>query len=155
MKEGMDSHHYRRFGVMFILHFIAMYILMYAMVHDLAANVYNSLNQVYMAALMTASMGAIEIALMGSMYPDKKRNIIIIGVSVLVLLGCWTFIRQQTAINDRQFVRSMIPHHAGAILMCKQADIKDAEVQDLCKGIVSSQQQEIDQMKAILKRLDQ
>ena len=155
MKESMGGHHYRRLSLMFVLHFIAMYILMYAMVHDLTANVYNSLNQVYMAGLMTASMGAIEIALMGSMYPDKKRNTIIVAASVLVLIGCWTFIRQQTAIDDRQFVRSMIPHHAGAILMCKQANVRDPEVRDLCEAIVSSQQREIDQMKVILKRLDQ
>lgn len=154
MKENMGGHHYRRLSLMFMLHFIAMYVLMYAMVHDLTANAYHSLNQAYMAGLMTASMGAIEIVLMGSMYPDKKRNAIIIAASVLVLIGCWTFIRQQTAIGDRQFVRSMIPHHAGAILMCQQANIKDPEVRELCKGIVSSQQREIDQMKVILNRLD-
>lgn len=71
MKENMEGHHYRRLSLMFILHFIAMYILMYAMVHELARDVYNSLNQVYMAGLMTASMGVIEIALMGSMYPNN------------------------------------------------------------------------------------
>lgn len=140
---------------MFVLHFIAMYILMYAMVHDLTSNVYNSVNQVYMAGLMTASMGIIEMALMGDMYPNKKRNVLVALVSVAALLGCWTLIRQQTAIGDRQFVRSMIPHHAGAILMCQQANINDPEVKDLCKEIVTSQQREIDQMKVILKRLDQ
>ena len=153
MKENIGKHHYRRLGIMFSLHFVAMYILMYAMVNDLAANVYNSLNQAYMAGLMTASMGTIEIALMGAMYPDKKRNRIIVVASLATLIGCWIFIRQQTAIRDEQFIRSMIPHHAAAILMCKQARIEDAELQNVCKAIVSSQQQEIDQMKAISKRL--
>lgn len=151
----MAGHHYRRLSVMFVLHFIAMYILMYAMVHNLAANVYNSLNQVYMAGLMTASMGAIEIALMGSMYPDKKRNGIIVVASAIALIGCWIFTRQQTAIGDKQFIRSMIPHHSGAILMCQQANIKNAELRELCKGIVASQQAEIDQMRAVFKRLEQ
>lgn len=149
------GHHYRKLGVMFGLHFIAMYFLMYAMVHDLAANVYNSLNEAYMAGLMTASMGVIEIALMGAAYPDKKRNATIFIVSLVALFGCWTLIRQQTAIRDRQFLFSMIPHHAGAILMCKEANISDPEVRDLCKTIVSGQQQEIDQMKAILRRMNQ
>jgi hypothetical protein len=44
---------------MIVLHFIAMYIFMYAMV-NVFDNVFNSLNQVYMAALMTASMVLIE-----------------------------------------------------------------------------------------------
>jgi uncharacterized protein (DUF305 family) len=56
-------------------------------------------------------------------------------------------------VSDKQFLRSMIPHHAGAILMCEQAPIEDAEIKALCKNIVSSQQSEIDQMKAKLSAL--
>jgi uncharacterized protein (DUF305 family) len=46
----------------------------------------------------------------------------------------------------------MIPHHAGAILMCEQASIPDQEIKDLCRNIISGQQAEIDQMK---RKLDQ
>jgi hypothetical protein len=67
MDPSMGNQNYRRLGVIFVLHFIAMYILMYAMVHNLSANVYNSLNQIYMAGIMTASMGGIELVLMRSM----------------------------------------------------------------------------------------
>jgi uncharacterized protein (DUF305 family) len=63
-------------------------------------------------------------------------------------------IRQQTLVSDRQFLRSMIPHHAGAILMCRQAPIADPEIQRLCTTIISSQQAEIDQMKAKLRELE-
>lgn len=41
----------------------------------------------------------------------------------------------------------MIPHHAGAILMCEQAPIQDSEIKTLCRGIIASQQAEIHQMK--------
>jgi len=58
-RKGM--HHYRRLLVMMILSFMAMYILMYAMV-DRLANVYPSFNQLYMAGLMTAAMLGIELA---------------------------------------------------------------------------------------------
>lgn len=58
-------------------------------------------------------------------------------------------------MNDKQFLRSMIPHHAGAILMCEQASIQDAEIQELCRTIISGQQEEIDQMKAKLRQLEQ
>jgi uncharacterized protein (DUF305 family) len=63
----------------------------------------------------------------------------------------WTLIRQQAAIGDRQFLRSMIPHHAGAVLMCEQAELQDPQILQLCKGIVSSQQAEIAQMKSLLQ----
>lgn len=154
MKNGMETKMYSKFGIMVALHFVAMYVLMYAMVNDLTANVYNSMNQVYMAALMTASMVAIELVLMGAMYPNQKRNLILIAASVIVLLGSWFGIRQQAAIGDKQFIRSMIPHHSGAILMCQQASLKDPELQKLCGEVISSQQAEIDQMKAIMKRLE-
>jgi uncharacterized protein (DUF305 family) len=138
---------------MIVLHFIAMYIFMYAMV-NVFDNVFNSLNQVYMAALMTASMVLIELPLMSSMYKSKKLNTVIFAAGAIVLIGSWFGIRQQAAIGDRQFLRSMIPHHAGAILMCQQASIHDQEIRTLCNNIISGQQAEIDQMKTILSRLD-
>jgi uncharacterized protein (DUF305 family) len=49
----------------------------------------------------------------------------------------------------------MIPHHAGAILMCEQAKVKDPEIIELCKGIIINQQSEINQMKSKLKELEQ
>jgi uncharacterized protein (DUF305 family) len=138
---------------MAVLSFLSMYILMYAMV-DRSANVYNSLNQVYMAALMTAPMVIIEVALMRGMYPARRLNIAIIVASVIALGLFFALIRQQALIVDQQFLRSMIPHHGGAILMCERAPIQDAEIKALCDRIKSGQQSEIDQMRAILSRLE-
>lgn len=148
----MNQNHYPRLLAMAVLSFISMYILMYAMV-DVLDNVYNNLNQFYMAALMTAPMVVFEILLMGAMYPNKRLNATIVAISVLALALFFLFVRRQTAITDGQFLRSMIPHHAGAILMCEQAPIQDPEVKQLCGSIIESQQREIDQMKAILGRL--
>ena len=145
--------HYVRLAAMAVLSFIAMYMLMYAMV-DRFANVYPNLNQFYMAGMMAAPMVLIELALMGHMYPNKVLNVIIAIVSALAMIAFFVFIRQQTAIFDRQFLKSMIPHHAGAILMCEKASIQDAEIRQLCSTIVSGQQSEIDRMKAILNRVE-
>lgn len=152
--QGADQAemHYGRFGLMILLSYVVMFAFMYAMV-DRWANVYPNLNQAYMAGLMAAPMALLELVLMGMMYPNKRLNGIIIAGSVLVLLLCWFGTRQQWAIGDKEFVRSMIPHHAGAILMCNQAPIHDAELHRLCGEIVKSQQQEIDEMKQILARL--
>ncbi len=150
----MNENHYRKLLIMAVLSFISMYIFMYAMV-NVFGNVFTSFNQFYMAGLMTAPMIVIELLLMGSMYKDKRKNAVIIAISIILGILFFTFIRQQTAITDKQFLRSMIPHHAGAILMCEQSPISDAETKALCQSIITSQHSEIDQMKAILDRLQE
>lgn len=149
----MHGKHYVHLGIMTALSFIAMYVLMYAMV-DRFSNVFNNFNQVYMAALMAAPMVLIELLVMREMYQQKEINIAIGIASVLVLIGAFALIRGQTGIGDAQFLRSMIPHHAGAILMCEQAPIQHAEVKKLCTEIIKSQQEEISRMKELLTKLN-
>jgi uncharacterized protein (DUF305 family) len=152
--QGHQPKHYRRLLVMTVISFIAMYVLMYAMV-DRLANVYPNFNQFYMAGLMAAAMVAIELVVMSRMYPNKRRNLFLVVASIVALVVFWMLIRRQTAITERQFLKSMIPHHAGAILMCQQSSLQDPEVVRLCEGIVQGQQAEIDQMKAKLRELEQ
>jgi uncharacterized protein (DUF305 family) len=151
MDHSMQGHHYRRLLVMMVLSFIAMYVLMYAMV-DRLPHVLNSVNQVYMAGLMAAAMLIIELLAMGGMYPNRRWNAVLVVVGAVALIGFWLAIRQQAAIGDQQFLRSMIPHHSGAILMCQEAKLTDPEIRTLCESIVAGQQSEIDQMKALLER---
>jgi uncharacterized protein (DUF305 family) len=151
---AISKSHYHLLLLMTVMSFVAMYVLMYAMV-DTLENVHMNLNQFYMAGLMAASMVIIEVGLMSGMYGNKRLNVAIIGAGIVALAGFWILVRQQTAISDRQFLRSMIPHHAGAILMCTKAPIHDAEIRSLCANIVSGQQSEIDQMRAKLKDLSE
>lgn len=58
---------------MIVLSFISMYALMYGMVNAFV-NVYMNVNQFYMAGLMAAPMGIIELALMSAMYRNRKLN---------------------------------------------------------------------------------
>lgn len=150
-----ESHRgvYVRLLAMTLLSFAAMYVLMYAMV-DRPANVHPNLNQLYMAGLMAAPMALIELGLMGAMYPNRRLNAAIAVAGLVALGGFFLLIREQTAISDAEFARSMIPHHAGAILMCNEADLTDPELRTLCRDIVAGQQAEIDQMNAVLARLD-
>ena len=155
MKMNMknENQHYKKLLIMAVMSFMSMYALMYAMVNTFA-NVIPNINQFYMAGLMTAPMMIIEIALMGSMYMDKKLNTIIIAISSVILIAFFVLIRQQGAVSDKQFLKSMIPHHASAILMCEKANLQDPEIKELCKSIISGQQAEIDQMKAKLMELE-
>ena len=148
---GAHTDHYTKLYLMVGLSFAAMYILMYSMV-DAFSNVYNSVNQFYMAGLMAAPMMAIELLVMGGMYRDKRLNAILLAVSIVATVAFFMGIRRQVAVSDAQFLRSMIPHHAGAILMCQEASITDNAIQELCRNIISSQRQEIDQMKGLLSR---
>lgn len=147
----MQQHqnHYAKLTLMALLSFVAMYILMYAMV-DSASSIYHNVNQAYMAALMAAPMVPIELWLMSSMYKDRRRNMLFLAGSVALGVLAFAAIRQQTAVGDRQFLRSMIPHHSGAILMCGEAPIADPRIQDLCRRIIASQRQEIAEMETLL-----
>jgi len=136
--------------LMAIVSFISMFILMYMMV-DSYANVYINLNQFYMAGIMTMPMVIIELFLMRSMYANKKINALIAVWSLALFIIFIVFLRKQTAIDDKEFLKSMIPHHAAAILMCKESHIQDPEIQELCKNIGRTQQAEIDFMRAKLE----
>jgi hypothetical protein len=150
--KGENHASYKLLIIMAVLHFFAMYFLMYAMV-DNFANIFLNFNQFYMAGIMTAPMIILELLLMNSMYYKKKLNIFLIVISVSILIILFLFIRYQTGISDEQFLKSMIPHHAAAVLMCEKAQITDAEIQELCNKIISNQQSEIEQMKTKLNEL--
>ena len=146
MKMPTHENSYKNLLIMAVLSFISMYILMYAMVNTFA-NVLPNINQFYMAGLMTLPMILIEIVLMGSMYMNRKLNYSIIALCSALLIAFFFFIRLQSFVSDKQFLRSMIPHHASALLMCEKTNLKDPELKDLCTSIISGQQKEIDQMK--------
>jgi len=130
---------------------VIMYFVMYAMV-DVADHVYHNNNNFYMAAMMTAPMGVIMLMFMGHMFPYKAANVALMAVFLLAFVASFYAIRQQKGVDDAQLLRAMIPHHSGAILMCRKANITDPEIISLCQKITESQQREIDQMEAILKR---
>ena len=151
MNREMVRHHYLMLGVNLLLSLIIMYVAMFAMIWSWGEFVQN-INFFYMALVMWAPMAAVMLLTMRAMYPNKKLNgLLYLGfatVFVLSMIG----IREQALVGDRQFIRSMIPHHSGAVLMCQKAEIADPEIRSLCTGIVSSQTSEIGQMKAILER---
>lgn len=119
-----------------------MYLVMFAMIDGLP-EFYNNLNMFYMALMMVAPMAILMLFVMRSMYPNRTINILV-GLSFSVIFAiAFLFIRQQTVIGDIQFLRSMIPHHSGAILMCREAQINDPEIKALCQEIVRSQRDEI------------
>lgn len=144
---------YNRFVLMAILMFFAMYFIMFSMV-DRLENVIPNLNNFYMTLLMVSAMLLIEILIMRKMYKNKTYNYLIIGISVALGIFAWFGIRNQMNINDKEFVRGMIPHHAAAILMSEKANLSDPEVIELQKNILKTQAQEIELMRRKLEKMD-
>ena len=151
----MMRRHYWMFGLNMLVSTIIMYLVMFEMIRGLGEFVQN-INFFYMALTMAMPMGALMLLMMGSMYADKRLNLILYAALAIIFVLAFLAVRTQAAVGDRQFVRSMIPHHSGAILMCNEASLRDAEIRNLCfapNGIVKSQEREIAEMKGILRRL--
>lgn len=141
-----------KLATMAVLSFLAMYILMYLMV-DTYGNVYVNLDQLYMVVAMTAAMMLIEMVVMSSMYGQEVK-MAVAGLSIIALIASVLFIRSQVGVSDKEFLRSMIPHHGAALLMCENADLKDPEIKKLCADIIAGQQSQIDWMRAKLQALE-
>lgn len=130
---------------------VVMFLLMYLMI-DTLADFYFNLNTLYMTAAMVAPMTMIMLAMMGHMYENKRLNLLIQAACAVVFIGSIAVVRTQTTIGDRDFLTSMIPHHSGAILMCREASLTDPEIIALCREITVSQRREIEQMNRLLAR---
>ncbi len=147
MKQG----HYRGLAVEIVLDFIVMYFVMYTMIATVAHFRFN-LNNVYMTLMMVAPMTVIMLVSMRSMFPSRRINLAVGAAAILVFALSFVGMRTQAGIGNAEFLRAMIPHHSGAILMCEQATLTDPEIKALCGDIVASQRKEIAQMEALLAR---
>ncbi len=150
MKMDMGRKPYAMFAANLLISGIVMYFVMYTMI-DSTAELYNNLNNVYMTMMMVTTMALLMLWMMPSMFPDRRTNIILYGGFGVLFLLSFYGMRTQALIGDNQFLRSMIPHHSGAVLMCEQSAITDPHIKQLCAGIVRSQKTEIAEMKAMLK----
>ena len=145
---------YVMFWINMALGLIVMYVVMFSMI-DGFQDFRNNLNMFYMAVTMWAPMGIFMLATMPGMFPRKGLNITLYAVFLVLTIASFAATRSQTLIGDGQFIDSMIPHHSGAILMCREADLRDAELLTLCEEIIAAQRSEIEQMETIKARLDQ
>lgn len=152
--QGTPLQPYMMFWVNMALSLVVMYVVMFSMI-DGWGEFRNNLNMFYMAVTMWAPMGIFMLLTMRGMYPNRRINLALyLLFAVLTACSLWAT-RSQALIDDRQFVKSMIPHHSGAILMCREASLTDQELISLCQEIRDAQRAEITQMERILARLEQ
>ena len=142
---------YKSLSIEMLIGFVIMYLVMYTMIATLD-HFYLNLNNVYMTLMMVAPMAIVMLVSMRSMFQSRRLNLLIGGGAAVVFLASFIAMRTQAGVGDEEFLRSMIPHHSGAVLMCREASITDPEIAGLCREIIVGQEREIAQMKAILAR---
>ncbi len=153
--EKPAKNNYTRFFLMLGASFVAMYITMYLNSYAID-HVYFSLTRFYMTCLGIAAMAVIMLSLMLKMYRNKKKNrAIYIGSLALFVVAVVLVRAQKPIIGDVLWMKAMIPHHSIAILTSERADIKDPEVKKLAEDIIKAQRKEIEEMKAMIKRLEE
>jgi Na+/melibiose symporter-like transporter len=151
-KEGLSN--YTKFFLMLGCSFVAMYITMYLNTYA-TDHVYFSMTRFYMVCLGISTMAVIMWFFMRNMYKNKKKNTAILVGSLVLFVSALSLVRVQAPIvGDVLWLKGMIPHHSIAILTSERADIQDPEVKELAEAIIKAQRKEIEEMKAMIKRLE-
>jgi hypothetical protein len=99
-----------------------------------------SLNDVYMALLMTGWM----FLLMGIYYQHSSPGLF--GLSIILFM-IWC-IRTQFLIDITQYNYGMIPHHSMAIHMSKKLLEKNPPNEQFLLNLIHTQEKEIDYLKS-------
>jgi hypothetical protein len=132
-----------------VVMFGLMYLNTYAMDH-----IYFSETRAYMALYMGAAMAVVMLLFMWSMYPGQSTKLAVLGASGLVFAVALWLVRSQTTVDQVSWMKAMIPHHSIAILTSERATITDPRVRALADQIIKAQREEIAEMKALVKELD-
>jgi CDP-diglyceride synthetase len=142
---------YQKLALVISINTVLMFLITYVMI-DSIDHFYFNINRIYMALLMAAPMVVLMLLVMRSMYDNKKLNLLLYAAFIGLFILIFSLTRTQTPVGNEQFLRSMIPHHSSAILMCEQSNLTDTEIITLCDEIVQTQIEEIIEMEEILSR---
>ncbi|HEU4708680.1 MAG TPA: DUF305 domain-containing protein [Methylophilaceae bacterium] len=145
------EHPYKKLLLAIAINGIVMFFVMYAMLYSFD-HFYLNINRLYMALMMVAPMVIVMLLVMAGMFPNKTANLTLHLVFLGLFVASLVLARTQMPVGNVQFLRSMIPHHSSAILMCEQASITDPEIKSLCGEIIDSQRREIGEMKRLLSK---
>lgn len=140
---------YGKFLGMISVSTVLMFGMMYLNVYKID-HIFFSQTRFFMALMMGAIMAITMLSFMWKMYDNKRVNITILFVSIFLFFGSLFMVRSQTAVNDADWMKAMIPHHSIAILTSKRANLTDLEVKELAKRIIDTQEKEIKEMKKML-----
>ena len=144
---------YFKFGSMIATSTVIMFGLMYLNTYAWE-HVFFSETRTYMALFMGAAMAVIMLTFMLHMLDNKAVNIAIYVGSALVFCVSLWLVRSQATVDQVSYMKAMIPHHSIAIMTSERAGIADPRVRKLADQIITSQRQEIAEMKALIAELE-
>jgi hypothetical protein len=147
--DHTERNNYLRFGAMIATSTIVMFMLTYTNSYSWD-HVRWSEERLYMALLMGGAMGVVMLGFMWSMHKNIMVNVgIVAGAVCLMAVALWLS-RSQHFVDDREYMKGMIPHHSIAILTSTRADIDDVRVRQLADEIIDAQEREIDEMEWLI-----
>ncbi len=131
------------FAWMFVISMLAALLSSMSVWADKLSDVRLSLNDIYMAFLMTGWMFFLEGLLMA------HRAFVFVGLALIVL--SFYAIRSQLFVTVNQYIQGMIPHHSMAIHMSRKLieSYGDSVVAGLPGEIIKTQENEIRFLKAV------
>lgn len=144
---------YARFLAMIATSTVVMFGLTYTNTYALG-HVRWSEERVYMALLMGGAMAVVMLGFMWSMHQDLRANVAILGGAALLMGTALWLSRSQQFVDDREYMKGMIPHHSIAILTSEHADIDDLRVCALASGIIRAQREEIAEMEWLIDDIE-
>lgn len=144
---------YTKFFAMILTSTAFMLVMMYFNSYSIE-HVFFSETRLYMAIYMGAMMAVIMLLFMLNMYESKIKNVSILAGSVVVFCLALFLVRSQATIEDRAWMKAMIPHHSIAILTSERANIDDVRVQKLAAEIINAQEREIKEMKWLISDIN-
>lgn len=145
---------YMKFTLMISVSIFVMFGLMYLNTYQ-PGHLFFSETRAYMAVIMGAAMAVIMLGFMQQMYDNRSMNTAIFVVSITIFFLALWLVRSQETIEDVAWMKAMIPHHSIAILTSERAHISDPRVRQLADSIIEAQREEIVEMKALLRDLEE
>lgn len=148
-EEGGMKAKYGKFLATLATSLVVMYFLAFQQIEQ-SGHFQWSLSVFYISLSMVSAMGMIMLVAMRKMLPDRRVNLVLFAMFAVILVGAFSAGRFEAGVGDDAFLRSMIPHHSRAILVCQEADLSDPEIIALCDQIIEAQRSEIEQMQRIM-----
>jgi uncharacterized membrane protein YsdA (DUF1294 family) len=143
--SGGEGRKYLRFAAMIATSTVVMFTLTYTNSYAFD-HVRWSEERVYMALLMGGAMAVVMLGFMWSMHKNVKANVAIVLAGLAVMGSALYLSRSQRFVDDREYMKGMIPHHSIAILTSEHADLDDVRVCELADSIIRAQREEIAEM---------
>jgi uncharacterized protein (DUF305 family) len=149
MQHATYSRFLATIAVSMLVMFVLMYLNTWAWDH-----VWFSQTRLWMTLIMGAGMVWVMLLAMRGMYPDRRKNSLVLAGATLMFVAALALVRSQATVGDIAWMKAMIPHHSIAILTSERARISDPRVRELADGIIETQRREIAEMEALIADLE-